>query len=39
VLAVAFKCGFTNAGRFSSEYRRVTGELPSETLAAARRRR
>ncbi|BAL79196.1 AraC family transcriptional regulator [Bradyrhizobium cosmicum] len=39
VLSVAFKCGFRNPGRFASEYRQVIGELPSQTLAAARRRR
>lgn len=38
VLAVAFKCGFQNLGRFASEYRRTVGELPSETLKNARRR-
>lgn len=38
VLAVAFKCGFRNLGRFASEYRRTVGELPSETLKNARRR-
>jgi len=38
VLAVAFKCGFQNLGRFASEYRREIGELPSETLKNARRR-
>ena len=38
VLAVAFKCGFRNLGRFASEYRRAIGELPSETLKNARRR-
>ena len=38
VLAVAFKCGFRNLGRFASEYRREVGELPSETLRNARRR-
>ncbi|MGX4801398.1 AraC family transcriptional regulator [Bradyrhizobium guangdongense] len=38
VLAVAFKCGFRNLGRFASEYRREVGELPSETLKNARRR-
>ncbi len=37
VLAVAFKCGFNNLGRFASEYRQATGELPSETLRRARR--
>ncbi|MCK1388271.1 AraC family transcriptional regulator [Bradyrhizobium sp. 21] len=38
VVAVAFKCGFQNLGRFASEYRRAVGELPSETLKNARRR-
>ncbi|HXH43267.1 MAG TPA: AraC family transcriptional regulator [Bradyrhizobium sp.] len=38
VLAVAFKCGFRNLGRFASEYRRAIGELPSDTLKNARRR-
>lgn len=38
VLAVAFRCGFRNLGRFASEYRQVTGELPSDTLKNARRR-
>lgn len=38
VLAVAFKCGFQNLGRFASEYRQEIGELPSETLKNARRR-
>ena len=38
VLAVAFKCGFRNLGRFASEYRQAVGELPSETLKNARRR-
>lgn len=38
VLAVAFKCGFHNLGRFASEYRQAIGELPSETLKDARRR-
>lgn len=37
VLAVAFKCGFRNLGRFASEYRMAVGELPSETLKNARR--
>jgi AraC-like DNA-binding protein len=39
VVSVALKCGFRNVGRFASEYRRLIGELPSETLANARRRR
>jgi transcriptional regulator GlxA family with amidase domain len=38
VVAVAFKCGFQNLGRFASEYRRAVGELPSETLKNARRK-
>jgi AraC-like DNA-binding protein len=38
VVAVAFKCGFQNLGRFASEYRQAVGELPSETLRNARRR-
>jgi AraC-like DNA-binding protein len=38
VVAVAFKCGFQNLGRFASEYRQAVGELPSETLRTARRR-
>ncbi|MGT2503075.1 AraC family transcriptional regulator [Bradyrhizobium guangxiense] len=38
VLAVAFKCGFHNLGRFASEYRQAIGELPSDTLKNARRR-
>ncbi|MFB6446074.1 AraC family transcriptional regulator [Bradyrhizobium tunisiense] len=38
VLAIAFKCGFNNLGRFASEYRQAIGELPSETLKNARRR-
>lgn len=38
VLAIAFKCGFHNLGRFASEYRQAIGELPSETLKNARRR-
>jgi AraC-like DNA-binding protein len=38
VLAVAFRCGFRNLGRFASEYRQAIGELPSDTLRNARRR-
>lgn len=38
VLAVAFKCGFPNLGRFAAAYRRDHGELPSETLRNARRK-
>jgi AraC-like DNA-binding protein len=36
VLGVAFKCGFRNPGRFSSEYRQAIGEMPSETLNRAK---
>jgi AraC-like DNA-binding protein len=32
VTGVAFRCGFQNLGRFASEYARLIGELPSETL-------
>ena len=32
VTAVAFACGFSNPGHFASDYRRLFGELPSETL-------
>lgn len=32
VTAVAFRCGFTNPGQFSREYRATFGELPSHTL-------
>lgn len=32
VTDVAVRCGFWHAGRFSALYRRVFGELPSETL-------
>jgi AraC-like DNA-binding protein len=35
---VALDCGFTHLGRFSAVYRQAYGELPSETLAAARSR-
>lgn len=37
VTRVALDCGFTHLGRFSSDYRRQFGELPSETLARATR--
>ena len=33
VTAIATRWGFLNAGRFAAEYRRVFGDLPSETLA------
>ena len=34
---IALACGFVNQGSFAAEYRRVYGELPSETLRAAQR--
>lgn len=33
ISAVAFACGFQNLSHFAREYRRLFGELPSETLA------
>ncbi|HET7888092.1 MAG TPA: AraC family transcriptional regulator [Bradyrhizobium sp.] len=38
VTGVAFRCGFQNLGRFSSDYAQLMGELPSETLSRARAR-
>jgi AraC-like DNA-binding protein len=38
VMTVAFACGFLNPGHFAQHYRLAFGELPSATLAAARRR-
>ncbi|UFX45961.1 AraC family transcriptional regulator [Bradyrhizobium sp. 41S5] len=38
VTGVALKCGFQSPGRFASEYLRVIGELPSETLKRSRQR-
>ena len=38
VTNVALDCGFTHLGRFSQEYARQFGELPSETLWRGRRR-
>jgi AraC-like DNA-binding protein len=32
VAQIALACGFVNQGSFAAEYRRVFGELPSETL-------
>ena len=32
VVAVAFRCGFHNAGHFARDYRQTFGELPSATL-------
>jgi transcriptional regulator GlxA family with amidase domain len=37
VTAVAFACGFSNLGHFASDYRKLVGERPSETLQRARR--
>jgi AraC-like DNA-binding protein len=39
VLGVAYACGFLNSGHFARDYRIAFGELPSATLARARRRR
>ncbi len=36
VTDVAFKCGFSDLGRFSREYRQAFGELPSEVLKRSR---
>lgn len=38
VTSVAVAHGFSQLGRFAAQYRRQFGELPSETLAAARRK-
>lgn len=38
VTSVAFACGFGNPGHFAKDYRDAFGELPSETLARAKRR-
>ena len=35
VASVAFSCGFNDLGRFSRDYRRAFGELPSTTLKRA----
>jgi transcriptional regulator GlxA family with amidase domain len=34
IAAVAGRCGFNHAGRFSQAYRELFGELPSQTLSA-----
>jgi AraC-like DNA-binding protein len=39
VVSTAFACGFLNAGHFARDYRLAFGELPSETLGAAKYRR
>lgn len=36
VTEVALDYGFTHLGRFSSDYRKMFGELPSETLRRKR---
>ncbi len=36
VTSVALRCGFQNLGRFSADYFRAFGELPSETLRRSR---
>ena len=37
VTSVAYACGFGNPGHFAKDYRLAFGELPSETLARAKR--
>jgi AraC-like DNA-binding protein len=37
VTAVALKCGFQNLGRFASDYARLIGEWPSETLKRSKK--
>jgi AraC-like DNA-binding protein len=39
VIGIAYACGFLNSGHFARDYRITFGELPSTTLANARRRR
>lgn len=39
VVSTAFACGFLNAGHFARDYRLAFGELPSETLGAAKYKR
>jgi len=38
VSSEALRCGFNNMGHFAKDYRRKFGELPSDTLLAARAR-
>jgi len=38
VTSVAYACGFGNPGHFAKDYRLAFGELPSDTLARAKRR-
>jgi AraC-like DNA-binding protein len=33
---IALRCGFGHLGRFSAEYRKAYGELPSQTLGRRR---
>ena len=35
VTSIALRCGFSNAGHFAKEYRKVYGETPSESLRQA----
>jgi AraC-like DNA-binding protein len=37
VTSVALACGFSNLGHFARDYQQAFGELPSQTLARARR--
>ena len=37
VTSVAYACGFGNPGHFAKDYRLAFGELPSDTLARAKR--
>jgi transcriptional regulator GlxA family with amidase domain len=37
VTATAFACGFQNLGHFAKQYQLLVGELPSVTLARARK--
>ncbi len=39
VVSTAFACGFLNPGHFARDYRLAFGELPSETLGAAKYKR
>ena len=38
VTVAAFDCNFEHLGRFAHQYRQLFGELPSQTLRAARER-
>jgi AraC-like DNA-binding protein len=39
VIGISLKCGFSNAGHFARYYREAFGELPSKTLADAKKSR